>query len=1017
MKKRIFFPVALVVLLLLGQRVIELPVKSILAQSELPSVTIATNKNDEAKEVAIEEPFNVTVNRLNQGRYVVELPKELDWIAPEKELTGMTYSEKTRQLTLEQASEDAITFSLKANTVGTYQVNIASTVEKQESVLFEVNAIEKSEAKYEEADSVQNEELTTFAEAPQMLPLNRLDDLTGWDDISSKSFGSWVFNQKSEIFSSTLLPKGALITSLNPGGGRNRTTADPTIEEQIRAFRVDVPGIQYHSRDESKTNSVAWYVPGTISGFLGKSPTVNSTEGTSIHGETDFKSLGLVVAVNNDINTLQEISVGPKTQIGYPSDESKVSNVDIKTFKVYKKANALDRKFAYDVTIGTYKFHVTIAYIPNFETDVVNVVYTYTNIGDSTIPGLMTGFNYTPEFRTAKITTDLGAIGTKKAGVIQYMGNNKGIFGTATEGGHRAEIYPNYREDGPDSWAAWSESFKSRDGNRDITKFMNGFKNPTDLYSEGDERDAIAPNTQINENTATNTNATISMKWNPQDLAVGESRTNSWAYATEAVSTLPKLKLDENDAYYSTDDNSGVIKGTWRNYEDGTSINTIKYSIDGGAYQNYPVSYKTLGEVGLPQDFEIPISLVAPGDHTVRVYLSSSKGINTSTYSKIFKFKAPKPKFNSTISVKTGAEERTTLSPGEDFNFDLAMNMTTQYSQLIDSVIQVPIDATRIDVSKLKDLSITKQDGTKGTISFNATLNQLEAQFPTSFVAGETLNLHFAGQVIDLDELVDQQLIFEATIKGTSGDSVKEDFELPVAEKPVKKINIIPAIATVTVNFLDGDRQPIVGYTPYELIGKTNEPYNLFLEYDVITILEEIESKGYVLTDSPANESGIFNRNGTVVDYIFNGSINFTKHTSTVDFGKLKINSNTQIYKPQLIDDGKGLTNNLYFEISDTRNKAERKPWEIKASVVQELTAKNHKVPLPGNFIFKTKDKKDITLNKSEEVIYKQLDTTSQVTKISFDSNLEEGLKLKVNPGIYADDYQGSISYTLENAP
>ncbi|WP_413537070.1 hypothetical protein [Carnobacterium divergens] len=62
MKKRIFFPVALVVLLLLGQRVIELPVKSILAQSELPSVTIATNKNDEAKEVAVEEPFNVTVN-------------------------------------------------------------------------------------------------------------------------------------------------------------------------------------------------------------------------------------------------------------------------------------------------------------------------------------------------------------------------------------------------------------------------------------------------------------------------------------------------------------------------------------------------------------------------------------------------------------------------------------------------------------------------------------------------------------------------------------------------------------------------------------------------------------------------------------------------------------------------------------------------------------------------------------------------------------------------------------------
>lgn len=1016
MKKRVLFPVALVALLLLGQQVMELPVKSILAQSQAPVVTIAMkNQNEEVKEVPIEEPFNATISHLDVGKYVIELPKELDWVTPEKEITGITYSEKTRQLTLEQTAEEAITFSLKANSVGKYQVKVISTVEKQKSVPFEVNAIEKSETEFEEAESVQNEELTTFAEAPQMLSLNRLDDLTGWGDISSNSFGSWLFQQKSEVFSSTLLPKGVLMTSLNPGGGRNNKTTAPTLEEQIRAFRVDVPAIQYHSRDESKTNTIAWYVPGTVSGFLGKSPTVNSSESVTIHGETDFKSLGLVVAVNNDINTLQEISVGPKTGIGYPSDESKVSNVDINTFKVYKKTEDIGRKFAYDVTIDTYKFHVTVAYIPNLETDVVNVIYTYTNIGDSTIPGLMTGFNYTPEFKTAKITTDLGGIGTKTAGTIKYMGNNKGIFGTATAGGHRAEIYPNYREDGPDSWAAWSESFRSRDGNRDITKFMKGFKNPTDLYSAGDERDAIAPNTQIKEDTSTNTNATISMKWNPKDLAVGESISNSWAYVTEAVSSLPKLHLEEADAFYTTGDTGGVIKGSWRNYEDGTSTNTIKYSIDGGAYQNYPVSYKSLEEVGLAQDFEIPVSLVAPGDHTVRVYLSSAKGVNTSTYSKIFRFKAPKPKFNSTISVKTDGEERTNLSPGEDFTFDLAMNMATQYSQLIDSTIRVPLDSTMIDGSKLKDLSITKQDGTKGTISFNATLNQLEAQFPTSFVAGETLNLHFAGQVIDSEDLIDQQLTFEATIKGTSGDVVKENFELPAAEKPVKQIDIVPALSTVTVNFLDGDRQPIVGYEPYELIGKINDRYDLMSEIDVIWIIEEIEDKGYDLTNIPANESGLFERSGTVVDYIFNGNINFTKFASTVGFGELTINSNTQVYKPKLIDDGKGPNNNLFFEISDTRNKADRKPWEIKASVVTELTSSKHK--LPGNFIFRTKDKNEIVLNKSEEVIYKQSDTVSQLTKVSFDSNLEEGLQLKVDPGIYADDYTGAISYTLENAP
>lgn len=294
--------------------------------------------------------------------------------------------------------------------MGKYQVKVISTVEKQKSVPFEVNAIEKNET----TEEVQNEELTTFAEAPQMLSLSRLDDLTGWDDISSNSFGSWLFQQKSEVFSSTLLPKGVLMTSLNPGGGRNNKTTAPTLEEQIRAFRVDVPGIQYHSRDESKTNTIAWYVPGTVSGYLGKNPTVNSAESTTIHGETDFKSLGLVVAVNNDINTLQEISVGPKADIGYPSDESKVSNVDINTFKAYKKTGALDRKFAYDVTIGTYKFHVTVSYVPNLETDVVNVIYTYTNIGDSTIPGLMTGFNYTPEFRTAKVTSNMGVVETKK---------------------------------------------------------------------------------------------------------------------------------------------------------------------------------------------------------------------------------------------------------------------------------------------------------------------------------------------------------------------------------------------------------------------------------------------------------------------------------------------------------------------------------------------------------------------------------------------------------------------------
>lgn len=194
MKKRVLFPVALVALLLLGQQVMELPVKSILAQSQAPVVTIAMkNQNEEVKEVLIEEPFNATISHLDVGKYVIELPKELDWVTPEKEITGITYSEKTRQLTLEQTAEEAITFSLKANSVGKYQVKVISTVEKQKSVPFEVNAIEKSETEFEEAESVQNEELTTFAEAPQMLSLNRLDDLTGWGDISSNSFGSWLF--------------------------------------------------------------------------------------------------------------------------------------------------------------------------------------------------------------------------------------------------------------------------------------------------------------------------------------------------------------------------------------------------------------------------------------------------------------------------------------------------------------------------------------------------------------------------------------------------------------------------------------------------------------------------------------------------------------------------------------------------------------------------------------------------------------------------------------------------------
>lgn len=1019
MKKRIFFPVVVGTLLLLGQQVRNLPVKPIFAQSDDPVVTITVDQNAENNRVVVGDIFNVTINPLSVGNYVIELPKELEWISPEEEITSITYFDKTRQLLLNQVSEETIAFNLKANTAGKYQMNVTSTDEKTKTIPIEVNVIEKINLSIEEESAFetnQNEELTTFAVAPQTLELNRLDELAGWEDITANGFFSWSFNQLSEEFSSTLLPKGVLVTTLAPGGGRVRTTNLPTLEQQIRALRVDVPSIQYHSKDP-KNNSISWYVPGTISGFSGRVPTIDSVEGPGAYGEADFKSLGLVVAVNNDINTLQELSIGPKTENGYPSDESKVSNIDINSFKVYKKSIGTGRKFAYDVMIDAYKFHVTISYIPDLEDGVVNVIYQYTNIGERTIPGLMTGFNYTPEFRTASITGEVGQTGKQTAGLTRYMGNNKGIYGTATTGGYRSEFYPNYREDGPDSWAAWSEPFKGPRGNRDIKKFMNGFKNPTDLYSVGDERAAIAANTQIKESTLDNSNATISMKWNPEDLAVGESKTNSWAYATEAASTTPKLKLEAGDAYYSVDDNSGVIRGTWRNYEDGTSTNTIKYSIDGGAYKNYPVSYKTAGEVGLPQDFEIPISLAAPGEHTVRVYLSSNKGINTTTLSKVFKFKAPKPKFNSAISIKTDNEERTTLSPGEEFTFDLMMNMTNQYAQLIDSKIKVPIDPTMIDGKTLKDLSISKQDGTTGTLSFNATLNQLEAQFPTSFVTGETLSLHFAGQVIDSEGLVDQQLIFDATIEGISGDVVKEDFELPVAEKPVKKIDIIPALATVTVNFLDGDRQPIVGYAPYELIGRTDDFYDLSTEDEVTALLDEIESKGYILTDYPANEHGIFNRKGTVVDYIFNGSINFTKYTTTVDFGELKIHSNTQIYKPQLIDDGKGLTNNLYFEISDTRNKAERKPWEIKASVVQELTAKNHKVLLPGNFIFKTKDKKDITLNKSEEVIYKQSDTTSQLTKISFDSNLEEGLKLKVNPGIYADDYQGSISYTLENAP
>lgn len=116
---------------------------------------------------------------------------------------------------------------------------------------------------------------------------------------------------------------------------------------------------------------------------------------------------------------------------------------------------------------------------------------------------------------------------------------------------------------------------------------------------------------------------------------------------------------------------------------------------------------------------------------------------------------------------------------------------------------------------------------------------------------------------------------YEVTLSYGQGDSF-------VSKKII--VTVLKSIATVTVEFLD--EEDTVIFDPVVIEGTIGQTIDLTINQEVMNALEAIQTKKYILVQSPKDETAILvTEEGKVVRYKFKGTLFIESAPSTLDFG------------------------------------------------------------------------------------------------------------------------------------
>lgn len=703
------------------------------------------------------------------------------------------------------------------------------------------------------------------------------DVTTGWDEIknpSTQDIRSRLYDPNKRVSIGPDQVKATVATVFHPGGYKAGIT-DPDEEDFLLRRRFDVPFVEFYPKPIGLSLNTTYKRVN-----LGRDVDVSQQGAVRPNWNLNLKSLGLVFAVEDDVSTIQEASTGRITDYELSPEEP---TIDVATLKIFKKlvsrvdvVNGYEMealKYRYEVSLKdkqgeSYRVQVDNTYYPSKDGR-VRISFDIKNIGKKTIPHLMVGYNYTPEvkFINYKINNEPDGIGV--SGQVKYLGKNLGIYAVDSEGLYRAEIYPSLDKYGADNWTAWAQPFQGKYGmgNRDSSVFMKGFDDPNDLYSKGQENKGIAKNTLIEDEPLKNkeggSDATISMKWNPQDLAVGEVRNTAWIYGSEIKDIYPLINVTEDDRKYSVakDGNSNaVIKGTWRIYE--TLKGTIKYTIDDGAEQTVNLKYDTDDDIGGIERFEIPLTFKPTANHTIKMYIEDDAGHKSEEKTEVYSFEYPEPEITGTSSIKVNNKATSKVMIGGEFVYNMDLTMQTPYSRLFGNKVSIPINTAVINPTSLKNISIS--NGKKVVNgAFNSTKKTLDFTFEDNVTADDSLQVQFTGKIIDSESLIGQSFdIIPSEVTGKSGISTNfKEFSMPVGKLPKATATIMSKVSKINVKYLIedtdeqlGDEAPKEGLTGSK-DALSSKPFTGYLLSKIV--VDGIEQKP--LTDPVSVEYGTTN--------------------------------------------------------------------------------------------------------------------------------------------------------------
>ena len=136
------------------------------------------------------------------------------------------------------------------------------------------------------------------------------------------------------------------------------------------------------------------------------------------------------------------------------------------------------------------------------------------------------------------------------------------------------------------------------------------------------------------------------------------------------------------------------------------------------------------------------------------------------------------------------------------------------------------------------------------------------------------------------------------------------------------------------------------------------------------------------------------------------GTLSFGQLTTNMSFGDLKVPLTPQVYQP---------TNPLAISVTDTRATGAKWYLYVSATPLTSTTVSGR--TLKGDLVYRDGSAQTVLTNQATLVQQGQKVAGTTDTVVTDDWSTTKGIGLSAQPGIYADTYQGTLSWTLSDTP